>query len=131
MSWSEGRSRGICKRITFTKNEWEQVVKLQKRLTEGLPKYRRFSTYARDMLTKGAINITVVKPLTDPDPIAAAIGRVGVNVNQIAHWANQNERIEAEQVDEVKASLERVEGLLRKLFDDYLDATEKRDEQGK
>lgn len=28
MSWAAGRDRNICKRITFTQDEWEQVRNL-------------------------------------------------------------------------------------------------------
>ena len=38
------------------------------------------------------------------------------NVNQIAHWANANEHITAEQVAELRASFDRIERLLGDLF---------------
>ena len=39
-----------------------------------------------------------------------------MNVNQIAHWANANEHITAEQVAELRASFDRIERLLGDLF---------------
>jgi hypothetical protein len=48
-----------------------------------------------------------------------------VNVNWIAHWANRNERITPEQVEEVTASFHRVEELLGKLFEDKREARER------
>jgi hypothetical protein len=62
------------------------------------------------------------QPLTDPEPLAREIGRIGVNVNWIAHWANRNERITPEQVEEVTASFHRVEELLGRLFEDKREA---------
>ena len=68
------------------------------------------------MLTDGEIRVTEIRPLTDPEPLAREIGRIGVNVNQIAHWANANEHIAAEQVAELRASFGRIERLLGDLF---------------
>ena len=53
-----------------------------------------------------------IRPLTDPEPLAKRLGRIGVNVNQIAHWANANEHITAEQVAELRASFDRIEARL-------------------
>ena len=50
------------------------------------------------------------------------LGRIGVNVNQIAHWANANEHITAEQVAELRASFDRIEQLLGDLFADKREA---------
>lgn len=125
MSWAEGRTRDICKRITFTREEWERVKKLHERLTRYAPQYRSFSAYARKMLSERHIHVTEVKPLTDPEPLAREIGRIGVNVNEIAHWANANQCITAAQVEEVCESFDRIERLLGDLFGDYVDARER------
>lgn len=118
MSWAEGRDRNICKRITFSEDEWEQVRKLHERLTRYAPQYRSFSSYARRMLSERRIHVTEIRPLTDPEPIAREIDRIGVNVNQIAHWANANEHISPGQVAEIIASFDRIERLLGDLFAD-------------
>ena len=109
MSWAAGRDRNICKRITFTPDEWERVRKLYEELTRYAPEHRSFSSYARRMLT-------------DPEPIAREIDRIGVNVNQIAHWANANEHITPDQVEEIRASFDRIEQLLGDLFADRREA---------
>lgn len=118
MSWAEGRDRNICKRITFSEDEWEQVRKLHERLTRYAPQYRSFSSYARRMLSERRIHVTEIRPLTDPEPIAREIDRIGVNVNQIAHWANANEHISPGQVSEILDSFDRIERLLGDLFAD-------------
>nr|WP_315178284.1 MobC family plasmid mobilization relaxosome protein [Bifidobacterium dentium] len=122
MSWAEGRDRNICKRITFSEDEWERVRKLHERLTRYAPQYRSFSSYARRMLSERRIHVTEIRPLTDPEPIAREIDRIGVNVNQIAHWANVNEHISPGQVAEILDSFDRIERLLGDLFADGREA---------
>lgn len=122
MSWRDNRSRSICKKIMFSEDEWEQVRKLYEELTRYAPEHRSFSSYARRMLSERRIHVTEIRPLTDPEPIAREIDRIGVNVNQIAHWANANEHITAEQVAELRASFDRIERLLGDLFADRREA---------
>ncbi len=122
MSKTEGRTHSVEKIIRFTPDEWERVRKLHERLTRYAPEYRSFSSYARKMLSERRIHVTEIRPLTDPEPLAREIDRIGVNVNQIAHWANANEHITAEQVEEVIASFDRIERLLGDLFADRREA---------
>ena len=116
MSRAEHRTHCVEKIIRFTPDEWKRVSKLYEELTRYAPEHRSFSSYARRMLSERRIHVTEVRPLTDPEPIAKEIGRIGVNVNQIAHWANANEHITAEQVAELRASFDRIERLLGDLF---------------
>ena len=104
------------KLVTFTPDEWERVNSLHKKVNKYTTRYRSFTVFARKMLTDGEIRVTEIRPLTDPEPLAREIGRIGVNVNQIAHWANANEHITAEQVAELRASFDRIERLLGDLF---------------
>ena len=122
MSWRDNRSRRICKKIMFSEDEWEQARRLYEELTRYAPEHRSFSSYARRMLSERRIHVTEIRPLTDPEPIAREIDRIGVNVNQIAHWANANEHITPEQVAEIRASFDRIERLLGDLFADRRDA---------
>lgn len=102
--------------ITFSEDEWERVRRLYEELTRYAPEHRSFSSYARKMLSERRIHVTETRPLTDPEPIAREIDRIGVNVNQIAHWANANEHITPAQVAEIRASFDRIERLLGDLF---------------
>ena len=122
MSWRDNRSRRICKKIMFSEDEWEQARRLYEELTRYAPEHRSFSSYARRMLSERRIHVTEIRPLTDPEPIAKEIDRIGVNINQIAHWANANEHITAEQVAELRASFARIERLLGDLFADKREA---------
>lgn len=122
MSRAENRTHCVEKIIRFTPDEWERVRKLYEELTRYAPEHRSFSSYARRMLSERRIHVTEIRPLTDPEPIAREIDRIGVNVNQIAHWANANEHITAGQVAELRASFARIERLLGDLFADKREA---------
>ena len=118
MSRAENRTHCVEKIIRFTPDEWERVRKLYEELTRYAPEYRSFSSYARKMLSERRIHVTETRPLTDPEPLAREIDRIGVNVNQIAHWANANEHISPGQVAEILDSFDRIERLLGDLFAD-------------
>ena len=122
MSRAENRTHCVEKIIRFTPDEWERVRNLYEELTRYAPEHRSFSSYARRMLSERRIHVTEIRPLTDPEPLAREIGRIGVNVNQIAHWANANEHITPAQVEEIRASFDRIERLLGDLFADKREA---------
>ena len=122
MSRAENRTHCVEKIIRFTPDEWERVRNLYEELTRYAPEHRAFSSYARRMLSERRIHVTEIRPLTDPEPIAREIDRIGVNVNQIAHWANANEHITPAQVEEIRASFDRIERLLGDLFADRREA---------
>lgn len=122
MSRAENRTHCVEKIIRFTPDEWERVRNLYEELTRYAPEHRSFSSYARRMLSERRIHVTEIRPLTDPEPLAREIDRIGVNVNQIAHWANANEHITAGQVAELRASFDRIERLLGDLFADRREA---------
>ena len=122
MSRAENRTHCVEKIIRFTPDEWERVRNLYEELTRYAPEHRSFSSYARRMLSERRIHVTEIRPLTDPEPIAREIDRIGVTVNQIAHWANANEHITPTQVEEIRASFDRIEQLLGDLFADRREA---------
>lgn len=122
MSRAENRTHCVEKIIRFTPDEWERVRNLYEELTRYAPEHRSFSSYARRMLSERRIHVTEIRPLTDLEPIAREIDRIGVNVNQIAHWANANEHITPAQVEEIRASFDRIERLLGDLFADRREA---------
>ena len=122
MSWADKRRRTVQKLVTFTPDEWQRVDALHKRVSRYTTRYRSFTVFARKLLTDGEIRVIEIKPLTDPEPLAREIGRIGVNVNQIAHWANANEHITPAQVEEITASFDRIERLLGDLFADKREA---------
>ena len=89
MSWANKRRRTVQKLVTFTPDEWERVNSLHKKVNKYTTRYRSFTVFARKMLTDGEIRVTEIRPLTDPEPLAREIGRIGRNVNQIAHNVNR------------------------------------------
>ena len=121
MSWAERRTRPVRKEITFTEEEWEEVRGLQEKLVHYSPEYRSFGFLARRLMLGRSLHVTCVRPLTDPEPIAAAVAKIGVNVDEINRLTNA-----ADQLDEVALSLEQVRRLIGRLFDDYTDAVEGR-----
>nr|WP_278758956.1 MobC family plasmid mobilization relaxosome protein [Bifidobacterium catenulatum] len=88
----------------------------------GYPTYVRF---IRSPLIGGNVNVAVVEPLTDPLPIAREINRIGVNVNQITRWANENQHSSRAEVYELEESFVRIEALLGQLFEDRREAQER------
>ena len=111
MTWDVNRNRNIRREITFTPEEWKDL-------------FPSYSGFARRMLTRGEVNVTTMRPLTDPSPIAKEIGRIGVNVNQIAHWANENRNIAPSEIVELRESQKKIEQLIGILLDDAFEQRE-------
>lgn len=121
MTWDVNRNRNIRREITFTPEEWEQAEGLWAEWKDLFPSY---SGFARRMLTRGEVNVTTMRPLTDPSPIAKEIGRIGVNVNQIVHWANENRNIAPSEIVELRESQKKIEQLIGILLDDAFEQRE-------
>lgn len=121
MTWDVNRNRNIRREITFTPEEWEQAEGLW---AEWKDLFSSYSGFARRMLTRGEVNVTTMRPLTDPSPIAKEIGRIGVNVNQIAHWANENRNIAPSEIVELRESQKKIEQLIGILLDDAFEQRE-------
>ena len=117
MSWSEKRRRSVQKLITFSPDEWKRVDALHKRVSRYTTRYRSFTAFARKLLTDGEIRVIEIKPLTDPEPLAREISRIGVNVNQIARIANLTGSVSPQQMRELHDLLalidERMTGMER------------------
>lgn len=117
----------MAKLITFTPEEWERARDLWMPWRDLFASYNGF---ARRMLTRGEVPVTLVRPLTDPAPIARQIGRIGVNVNQIAHWANESRGVSQADVDGLARAQEEIERLLGALFEDRREAGRQDGEAG-
>ena len=122
MGWRDNRRRSICRKIMFTPEEWEQARKIHERWARNIPVYRRWGDFARQTLMHGALMNVSVTLASDPEVFKAELHHIGVNVNQIAHWANANEHITPEQVAEIRASFDHIEQLLGDLFADRREA---------
>ncbi|RSJ19972.1 plasmid mobilization protein [Streptococcus intermedius] len=98
------RSRAILKRF-FVDDTENQKIKAQM-TTAGID---NFSVYARLMLLHGEVKVVDFSAL---DKLRQEINRIGVNVNQIAKYANTNETISQEDLSQVFEELKTVEALV-------------------
>lgn len=121
MTWDINRNRNIRRELTFTPEEWEQAEGLWAEWKDFFPSYCNF---ARRMLTRGEVNVTPMRPLTDPAPIVKEISRIGVNINQIAHWANENRNIAPSEIVEMREAQKKIEQLISILLDDAFEQRE-------
>ncbi|PLS29889.1 mobilization protein [Bifidobacterium margollesii] len=125
--WLEGRRRNVCRKIMFTREEWERVEARWDawRWTDLHGESARFSDWARRKLTDGKITQLVV--MTDPAAIRSELAAIGNNVNQIARTANTYHTVSEARIREVLAAQRRIEDLFQTMSDDYhkrLDETE-------
>ncbi|PMR66001.1 plasmid mobilization relaxosome protein MobC [Streptococcus intermedius] len=98
------RSRAILKRF-FVDDTENQKIKAQM-TTAGID---NFSVYARLMLLHGEVKVVDFSAL---DKLRQEINRIGVNVNQIAKYANTNETISQEDLSQIFEELKTVEALV-------------------
>lgn len=92
MENKENRKRFIEKKVRFTPKEYEHVKLIMESM--GI---KNFQYYAINQLRYGQlvqINFSELKHLR------VAINRIGVNVNQIAKQANENQTVSPEQLAE-------------------------------
>jgi len=92
MESKENRKRFIEKKVRFTPEEYEHIKLIMDSM--GI---KKFQYYALNQLRYGQlvrINFSELKHLR------VAINRIGVNINQIAKQANENQTISPEQLAE-------------------------------
>ena len=106
----ENRKRNVQIIVRVTQDERALIEEKMKQIPTI-----NLSAYARKMLIDGYI---IVLDLQEVKAHTAQLQKIGVNVNQIAHWANANEHISPGQVAEIRASFDRIERLLGDLFAD-------------
>lgn len=116
MSWREGRRRTVRKTIGFTEAEWHLASDLYQKTKNGRG-YQSFSAFARDMLGNGSVRRIVVA--TDPSQLRGEIGRIGSNINQIAHRANAADASTKQMLEQVLAEQKKLTTLFLQLNDDY------------
>lgn len=69
------------------------------------------SEYARQMILKGQITVNEYGGLRE---LAAQIGKIGTNVNQVAKRANERRHVPQEDVEELMLCLKQVLSLLER-----------------
>ena len=75
------------------------------------------SAYLRKIVTEKEI---VVYDFTNLDQLTAEVGKIGVNMNQIARKLNQGGQLNRENAAFIKLSVEMIQESLRKLYQDIL-----------
>lgn len=116
MSWIKGRRRSIAKLISFTPQEWHDADRLFRVMHQSRG-YKDFSEFARKMLTQGKVEQVVVA--TDPAQLRGEIGRIGSNINQIAHRANTADTATKQMLEQVLVEQKKLTTLFLQLNDDY------------
>ena len=95
MESKENRKRYIQKIIRFTPKEYEHVKLIMESM--GI---KKFQYYAVNQLQYGQV---MMIDFSEIKHLRVAINRIGVNINQIAKQANENQTISPE---ELKATLD-------------------------
>ncbi len=99
------RTRPIIMRLAVTEHEKELIERKMNQLGT-----RNFGAYARKMLIDGYI---IKVDYTEHRKLAAAINKVGSNINNICRRINSTGHHYQEDVDELKARLDDIWQLLR------------------
>ena len=104
MESKESRKRYIQKIIRFTPNEYEHVKLVMESM--GIEK---FQYYAINQLQYGQL-MTI--DFSELKHLRVAINRIGVNINQIAKQANENQTISPEELKETLDLLTEIKQLV-------------------
>lgn len=115
MSWRDGRTRSVCKKIMFTPEEWRELNAVYHRVKPGKG-YRSFNEFARDLLFHGVV-ITISVPIT-PDDAKSEISKIGTNINQIAKVLNASGSASAQQISQIQAHLASIKTLVKAFQDE-------------
>lgn len=101
----------IKKLVAFSPEEWEQVCKKAEELK------MRVGTYIRLIAVKGEIkNINMVSL----NELRMEINRIGNNINQIVHLANETKTVTRKDIDSLKKWLAEVKDTLKYWFNKLL-----------
>ncbi|MCI1901848.1 MAG: MobC family plasmid mobilization relaxosome protein [Bifidobacteriaceae bacterium] len=114
MSWLHGRRRSVAKLVTFTPDEWKDAARLYEVMHQSRG-YKDFSDFARTMLTQG--KVVRVTTVFDPDTLRGEMGRIGSNINQIAHQANTADTLTKELAQQVLEEQSKLQDLFLRLSD--------------
>ena len=94
--------------MRVTEEEWTLIE--QKMAQMGT---KNFSAYARKMLIDGYV-ISVDAPQIKEH--SAQLQKIGVNINQLAKWANETDGISAADMEELKHLVAEIWKIKRKLW---------------
>jgi len=115
MSWRDGRTRSICKKIMLTPDEWRELNGVYHRVKPG-KSYRSFNEFARDLLFHGVI-VTISVPITPADA-SSQIGKIGTNINQITKVLNASGSASPSQITEIISLMKQINDLVNAFQDE-------------
>lgn len=97
------RERPIYKAVFFSEEEWQIVAKKMQEADIG-----SYSVFCREMLLNGEVkhyDFSVLKELS------SNIGRIGVNINQVAKRCNENHSVTEADVQQLRRSYQELKSL--------------------
>ncbi|MFZ7334289.1 plasmid mobilization relaxosome protein MobC [Streptococcus pluranimalium] len=101
---SEKRTRNIEMKIRFTPKEYEQVRHAMEQMNAPT-----FQYYAKNQLVQGQL---VQIDFSELKGLRVAINRIGVNVNQIAKQANENQTVSDDELSKVLECLTEIRDMV-------------------
>lgn len=104
MESKENRKRFIEKKVRFTPKEYEHVKLIMESM--GI---KKFQYYAVNQLQYGQV---MMIDFSEIKHLRVAINRIGVNINQIAKQANENQTISPEELKETLDLLTEIKQLV-------------------
>lgn len=119
MQSRKNRTRKIRKEVCFTPEEYEHVKLIMEDM--GIEK---FQYYAINQLQYGQL---VTIDFSELKHLRVAINRIGVNINQIAKYVNEDQLTTVQELEQVQKELAQLKELLYSFLGDQAeDSLEKR-----
>ena len=99
------RERPIYKAVFFSEEEWQIVSKKMQEADIG-----SYSVFCREMLLNGEVKHYDFSALKE---LSSNIGRIGVNINQVAKRCNENHSVTEADVQQLRRSYQELEAVRR------------------
>lgn len=109
--------------VRWSPREWRRAHEIYEKVKPSCP---TFSQFVRIMVLEGSVQ--VVRPLTDPADINAAVNHVGRNVDALLQTARAGFGIYPGEIEDLAGQMKELNGQLSRMWDDY---AEKRDNDGR
>lgn len=101
----------IKKLVAFSPEEWEQVCKKAEETK------MRVGTYIRIISVKGEIKKVDLRAVNE---LRLELSRIGNNINQIVHLANETQTVTRKDIESIKKKLAEIKSTMKYWFDKLL-----------